>query len=81
VGIYLLTRYWRKVVPFAFIIAIGAIYAHIATPLGIVVRWGDNSDGGILFILAIIILILSTYLLIVPNNIKHIDNKIIYKRE
>lgn len=38
----------------------GAIASHLLTPLGIVIHWNDQSDGGQLFAMAIIVLALST---------------------
>jgi uncharacterized membrane protein YphA (DoxX/SURF4 family) len=42
------------------IIMMGAIASHLLTPLGIVIHWNDQSDGGQLFAMAIIVLVLST---------------------
>ena len=43
---------------------IGALGAHLFTPLGIVVEWDGNSDNGQLFMMAVIAFILSIISLI-----------------
>ena len=43
---------------------IGALGAHLFTPLGIVVEWDGNSDNGLLFMMAVIAFILSVISLI-----------------
>jgi uncharacterized membrane protein YphA (DoxX/SURF4 family) len=43
---------------------LGAIFFHLTTPLGIVVEWGNNSDHGLLFGMAVIVLVCSSTLLI-----------------
>ena len=43
---------------------IGALGAHLFTPLGIVVKWNGNSDNGQLFMMAVIAFILSIISLI-----------------
>jgi hypothetical protein len=40
------------------LLMIGAIGAHLFTPLGIVVRWDGQNDGGQLFIMGVIVIIL-----------------------
>jgi hypothetical protein len=42
------------------IIMMEAIASHLLTTLGIVIHWNDQSDGGQLFAMAIIVLALST---------------------
>lgn len=37
---------------------IGAVGAHLFTPLGIVVRWNGQNDGGQLFIMGVAVIIL-----------------------
>ena len=40
------------------LLMIGAVGAHLFTPLGIVVRWNGQNDGGQLFIMGVIVIIL-----------------------
>ena len=40
------------------LLMIGAVGAHLFTPLGIVVRWDGQNDGGQLFIMGVIVIIL-----------------------
>ena len=53
---------------------IGALGAHLFTPLGIVVQWEGNSDNGELFIMALTALVLSIISMILHAKI----NKIIH---
>ena len=61
IGIYLLTRYWKKAAMLSFLFSIVSIYFHAATKLGIIIKWNNNSDGGILFGLLIIVLVLRLF--------------------
>ena len=40
------------------LLMIGAIGAHLFTPLGIVVRWNGQNDGGQLFAMGVTVIIL-----------------------
>ena len=40
------------------LLMIGAIGAHLFTPLGIVVRWNGQNDGGQLFAMGVVVIIL-----------------------
>ncbi|MDG1823507.1 MAG: DoxX family protein [Flavobacteriaceae bacterium] len=40
------------------LLMIGAVGAHLFTPLGIVVRWNGQNDGGQLFIMGVAVIIL-----------------------
>ena len=40
------------------LLMIGAVGAHLFTPLGIVVRWNGQNDSGQLFVMAVIVIIL-----------------------
>ncbi|MEK9612726.1 MAG: DoxX family protein [Flavobacteriaceae bacterium] len=51
---------------------VGALGAHLFTPLGVVIRWEGNSDNGELFIMALIALVLSIISLILHAKIKKI---------
>ena len=46
---------------------IGAVYSHL-TKIGIVVRWNEQGDGGILFSMAIIVCIISSILIFINVN-------------
>ena len=50
---------------------LGALYSHLFTPLGIVVRWDGQSDEGKLFMMALIVIILSSILIFL--QIKNIN--------
>jgi putative oxidoreductase len=55
----------------SLIIMLGALYSHLFTPLGIVVRWDGQSDEGKLFMMALIVIILSSILIFL--QIKNIN--------
>lgn len=61
VGISLLiprTKFYAVLIGISLMI--GAIGAHLFTPVGVVVEWGDKSDNGQLFGMAIVALLCST---------------------
>ncbi len=59
----------------------GAIGFHLFTPLGIVVMWDGQSDGGQLFIMAVIALVLSLYLTLhlLPKDRSKILDVLLFK--
>ncbi len=60
VGLALLVSKTKIIALFAAIgLMFGAIGSHLFTPLGIVVKWQDQSDNGQLFIMAITALVCS----------------------
>ena len=43
----------------------GAVFSHLTTPLGVVVKWNGNSDNGVLFGMAVAVLCCSLVLLLI----------------
>ena len=52
----------------ALVVILGAIGAHIFTPLGIEVRWSGQSDNGATFTMALIVLVLCILSLLVEKR-------------
>lgn len=79
-GLGLLITKTRTLASFgAFGLMVGAIGTHLFTPVGIVVRWQDNSDGGQLFLMAVIALVLSAVSIYLDCKIKNVTfKKLIY---
>ncbi len=45
-----------------------AVFFHLSTPLGIVVEWNSQTDGGKLFGMGVLVIILSMFMLIEHYN-------------
>lgn len=52
------------------VLMIGALGAHLFTPLGIVVKWDGNSDNGQLFVMGLIALTFSIASIIIYSKTK-----------
>lgn len=72
VGVSLLIPKTKVIATWAALgIMIGALGTHLLTPLGVVVEWGENSDQGQLFLMALIAFLLCTISLIKERIKKH----------
>ncbi|SHE72152.1 DoxX-like family protein [Mariniphaga anaerophila] len=61
---------------------IGAIGSHLFTPLGIVVQWGGNSDGGLLFTLALSSFLMAVvYVILFHRNTSKIIPTLLFKKQ
>jgi uncharacterized membrane protein YphA (DoxX/SURF4 family) len=76
--LFFLPNYWKYASVITAGLMIGAIGFHLLTPLGVVVEYNGNSDGGQLFIMAVVAFLFSC-ILMYRANVKDLVKNLLVK--